>query len=250
MFAGIRRSADPLRLPGLSAALAVLLAVWPAAVRAQSVSVAFRANVVPSQPEIQAALGATATFELTRRVAVVGDLDYYSHASWATTIAATGAVSIAVGPGGWSAAAAPYVFAGGGFHRLSADLGSSHVFGPVGSQAQAGDLFCPAPGKGRGQGPGPGFGEGPCATDPGVGFWGVNELPDFYARRLGPVAVPANREWPSHAWNDGVMTAGGGIRLVSAGGFLVQPEARIWVVLAGGRARTSGLIGASIGYRF
>jgi hypothetical protein len=250
MLAGIRRSAHPLGVTGLSAVLAALLAVWPAAVRAQTVSVAFRANVVPSQPELQVALGATVTLEMTRRLAVTGDLDYYNHASWATTIAATGAVSFAVGAGGWSAAAVPYVFAGGGYHRLSADLGSSHVLGPVGSQAQAGQVFCPAPGKGPAEGPGPGFGQGPCATGPGVGSWGVNELPDFYARRLGALVVPANREWPSHTWNDPVATAGAGVRLVSAGGFLVQPEARVWIVVAGGRTRTSGLIGASIGYRF
>jgi hypothetical protein len=247
MLAGIRRSAHPQRVNVLPAVLAVLLAAWPATVRAQ-VSVAFRASVVPSQPEIQAALGATVTFEVTPRVALAGDIDYYNHASWATTTAVTGSVSVAVGPGGWSASAVPYVFAGGGYHRLSVDLASSHVLGPIGSQVRAGDVFCPAPGMGMGMGPGPG--PAACGSGSPAGVWGFNELPDFYARRLGPLVVPATGVWPSHAWNDAALTAGGGIRLLSAGGVVVQPEVRIWVVMAGGHARTSGLLGASIGYRF
>ncbi len=66
--------------------------------------------------------------------------------------------------------------------------------GPVGTQFSPGSTVCASPGLGFGRGPGAGFGAG-TGTCPAtaVGYWGVGAMPDFYARRLGPLAFPAGR---------------------------------------------------------
>jgi hypothetical protein len=98
-------------------------------------------------------------------------------------------------------------------------------------------------------GPGSDFDQ-PCSADPQMGRWGVGDLPEFYAARLGPLVVPASRRWDDRTFNDPAMVVGGGVRIAASERMFVQPEARIWIVAAGGRTRTSGLFGISAGFRF
>jgi hypothetical protein len=231
--------------------LAVGLAM-PGAARAQSefgTTAIVHASVVAARPATSAALGVGLSRDLTERLAIEGDVVYFTRGRWATALTATGAARIAVGPFGWSDTAVPFILAGGGVQRATIDLADPRLLGPMASAWQPGDVFCPDRGTGPAPGAGSGFGQGPCAANP-IGHWGVGELPDFYARRLGPLVVPAGGEWLDRSFVDPALTIGGGLHLHVGRHLVVQPEVRMWTVIADGRTRTSALIGVVAGYGF
>ena len=73
----------------------------------------------------------------------------------------------------------------------------------------------------------------------------ADDLPDFYARRLGPGDQSGDRHF-----SDPVVALGAGLRIGGQGPWFLQPEARVWVAVADGRTSTSGLFGIAVGYRF
>jgi hypothetical protein len=196
--------------------IAVLVAstvARPAAAQSESGTTALvRASLLAARPAPSAALGGGLSRDLTERLAVEGEILYFTRGRWATALTATGGVRVAVGPFGWSDTAVPFVTGGVGVQRATVSLADPRLLGPIAQAWQPGDVFCPDPGSGPGPGPGSGFGfgfgEGPCATSP-TGHWGVGELPEFYARRLGALVVPADREWPDRAFVDPALTFGG-----------------------------------------
>jgi hypothetical protein len=232
------------RLLGLALA-STLVAVGTAG--AQGVTVSFRANIVSAQPTTSGSIGGSFVYEATRHVAVAVDADYISVSDWAETFSLTGSVMVAPGHDGWSGDVVPYVLGGVGYHRFSVDLGSPRLLGPIGPGVPVGDRFCA--GRGMGFGPGAGSSVGGMCTG-AQQTWGVGDLPEFYARRLGDLVVPASRRWPTRVFGDPAITAGGGIRIAVSDKVIVAPEARLWIVVANGHARTSGLFGATVGYRF
>jgi len=230
-----------------SAFAVALVFVASSVAGAQTMTVSFRASVVSARPTTTGSVGASFAYEATRHVAFAADADYFRISDWANTFSLTGSVMVAPGHDGWSADVVPYVLGGVGYHRLSADLGSPRLLGPIGPQVAVGSQYCAGGGMGMGPGMGSPIG-GTCGA--GQQTWGVGDLPEFYARRLGTLVVPADRRWPTRVFNDPAITAGGGVRIALTPAFVVAPEARVWIVMANGHAHTSGLFGATVGYRF
>jgi hypothetical protein len=213
---------------------------------AQEATVSVRGMVVSADPATRGAVGAGAMLEVTDRVGVVADLDYFTFSGWSSTLTGTGAVAVALGRSGWSDRAMPYVFAGGGVQRARVALGNGRVMGVIPDSVGTGARFCAAEGSGPNAAPLLSASSA-CA---GVSGWGVGELPDFYARQLTVLVVPDERRWPDAVFVDPVVIAGGGLRMRAGEHWVLAPEARLWVVFAGGDQRLSGLIGATLGYRF
>ncbi|MEZ5320223.1 MAG: hypothetical protein R2752_22665 [Vicinamibacterales bacterium] len=236
--------------------LLVSLAAGPSIAAAQSshpVSAAFRAGIVPSDAGTSAAVGGLVMLELSDRVAIEGEATYVTQARWSSTVTLGASALVAVS-GHWSDAVVPFVGGGLAYHRATVTLADPRLLGAIPAGVQAGDRFCAGPGGGGplGMGPGSGMGVGgnACVAGAGLGLWGAGDLPDFYARRLGVLVVPGDRRWPDRTFGDPAITASFGVRFNTDGRFFVQPEARLWIVLADGRSRTSGLFGATAGYRF
>jgi hypothetical protein len=209
-----------------------------------------RASVLAADPAPSAALGVGLSRDLTERVAVEGELVFFTRGRWSSALTATGAVRVVVGPYGWSDTAVPFVVGGVGIQRATIRLADPRLLGAIGETPwQPGDVFCPDRGTGAGPGPGSGFGDGPCAAAP-TGHWGVGELPDFYARRLGPLVVPADRTWPDRSFVDPAVTIGAGVHFHVGLHLVLQPEVRTWTVIASGRTRTSAILGMVAGYSF
>lgn len=228
---------------------AVLLATASLAQAQQPLTVSFRASVVTSQPETRGAVGASLTFRVNRHVAVGGDADYQSLAAWYRTFVVTGTVHVAPFGDGWDEAVVPYFFGGAGYHRLQVELADERLLGSIDASVAPGEQYCPSRGRGPGAGTRLGPDEGPCATGTLPG-WGVGDLPEFYGRRLGVLVVPSSRRWPEREFGDLVYTLGAGARIHSSGRLVISPEARLWLVVADGRVRSSGLFGVTVGFQF
>jgi hypothetical protein len=195
------------------------------------------------------ALGASALFDLTDRTAVEAEGAYLDRGTGASALSVIGSVLVNLAPS--HQRIVPYAAAGGGIYRASFDLASPRFLGPVGGMFGAGSVVCPAPGTGVGFGPGAGFGPGtgtcPATT---VGYWGVGQMPGFYARRLGPMVVPAGAVWESRSFTDPAMSVGGGIRLNVTQHLMVRPDIRALLVFADGDTHTMTVVGVNVGYRF
>ena len=241
-----------MRLAFPSLALLTLL-VLPRSATAQSTfgtTLTGRASVLASDPAPSAALGAGLSRDLTERVAVEGEIVYFTRTRWSSALTATGAIRLAVGPFGWSDTAVPFVMGGVGLQRATIRLADPRLLGALADTPwQPGDVFCADRGTGPGPGPGSGFGEGPCTAAP-TGHWGVGDLPDFYATRLGPLVVPADRAWPDRAFDDPAVTVGAGVHLHVGLHLVLQPEVRTRTVIASGRTRTSAILGVVAGYSY
>jgi hypothetical protein len=83
-----------------------------------------------------------------------------------------------------------------------------------------------------------------------AGYWGVGEMPGFYARRLGPMAVPAGGAWESRSFMDPAVSFGGGLRFNVNEHVMIRPDVRALVVFAEGDTHTLGVFGMQLGYRF
>ncbi len=225
----------------------------PIAVTAQTTfgtTLTGRASVLAADPAPSAALGAGLSRDLTERVAVEGELVFFTRGRWSSALTATGAVRIVVGPYGWSDTSVPFVVAGVGIQRATVRLADPRLLGAIAETPwQPGDVLCADRGTGPGAGPGSGLGDGPCTAAP-TGHWGVGELPEFYARRLGPLVVPADRAWPDRSFVDPAVTVGAGLHFHVGLHLVLQPEVRTWTVIAGGRTRTSAILGMVAGYSF
>jgi hypothetical protein len=145
----------------------------------------------------------------------------------------------------------PYTAVGGGLYRTSFDLAKAALLGPIAAQFGPGSVVCPAPGTGAGPGPGTGFGSGTGTCPAAVaGYWGVGEMPRFYARRLGPMGVPVGGAWETRSFTDPAMSIGGGVRFNVNEHVMVRPDVRALVVFAAGETHTLGVYGIQLGYRF
>jgi hypothetical protein len=157
---------------------------------------------------------------------------------------------VAVGPFGWTDTFVPFVVGGAGVHRANIDLFDRRLLGPIDESFMPGDAFCPGRGTGPGAGPGSGFGDGSCLGGAAARSWGVGDLPEYYARRLGALVVPADRRWPTRSFTDPAVTAGGGFHVHVGEHLVLQPEARVWITIAEGDTRTAGVFSVLAGYGF
>ncbi len=155
--------------------------------------------------------------------------------------------------------AVPYVAVGGGLYRASFDLGNNRFFGTMDSQYPAGTQMVPIQGT-TGYGMMGGGYYGPAGMmgswNPGTqGFWPgptftLDQMPMFYANRLGPMAVPEGGTWSMRSFTDPAITIGGGLSANLTEHLFVRPDARALVVFGDGDSYTVGLMSFSFGYRF
>jgi hypothetical protein len=75
-------------------------------------------------------------------------------------------------------------------------------------------------------------------------------MPDFYARRLGPMNVPFGDAWDTRTFTDPAVSLGGGVRFNVIEHLMVRPDIRALVVFANGETNTVGVFGVQLGYRF
>jgi hypothetical protein len=145
----------------------------------------------------------------------------------------------------------PYAAVGGGVYRAAFNLASPRFLGSLGTQFAPGSIVCPAPGTGMGPGPGAGFGPG-AGTCPATaaGYWGVGQMSEFYARRLGAMMVPAGGAWETRSFVDPALNFGGGLRFNLNEHLMVRPDVRALVVFADGDTHTMAVYGVNVGYRF
>jgi hypothetical protein len=195
------------------------------------------------------ALGGSWLFDLNDRTSVEAEGTYLDRGAGTDALSVTGSLLVNLLPA--SRAAVPYAAVGGGMYRTSFDLANPALLGPIGTQFGPGSVVCPAPGTGMGPGPAAGFGPGtgtcPAAVE---GYWGVGQMPGFYARRLGPMGVPAGGAWEGRSFTDPAISVGGGLRLNVNEHVMVRPDIRALMVFGGGDTQTVGVFGVQLGYRF
>jgi hypothetical protein len=195
------------------------------------------------------ALGGSWLFDLTDRASLEAQGTYLHRGAGADAVSAGGSLIVNMIPA--RERVVPYAAFGGGLYRSSFDLGNPAMLGQAGAQFGPGSVVCPAPGTGIGPGPGAGFGPGTGTCPAGAaGYWGVGQMPGFYARRLGPMAVPAGGAWQTRSFLDPAMSFGGGLRLNVNEHVMVRPDVRALVVFADGETHTLGVFGVQVGYRF
>jgi len=205
-----------------------------------------------------AALGGAFTFDLNDRLALEAT------GTWLDRGAGSDALHLNVGllvnllpPG---SRAVPYVAVGGGLYRASFALDNNRFFGLMGPQYAAGTPMVPilgTPGFGM-MGGGGYYGPGGMmgAWDPRTqGTWpgqtfDLDDMPMFYANRLGPMTVPENGMWATRSFTDPAITFGGGVTASLGEHLFVRPDVRALVVFGDGDSHTLGLMSFSFGYRF
>lgn len=243
-----------MRLIGKSlAACATLILVSTSALAQSDIAprsaISFVGGAGATSSKTGLALGGSWLFDLNDLTSLEAQAAYLDRGAGTDAISVSGGLLVNLLPA--SKRTVPYAAVGGGIYRTSFDLGNRALLGPVGTQFGPGSVVCPAPGTGVGPGPGAGFGPG-TGTCPAsvVGYWGVGQMPGFYARRLGPMGVPVGDMWETRSFTDPAMNIGGGLRLNVNEHLMVRPDIRALVVFANGDTHTLGVFNVQVGYRF
>ena len=234
-------------------AIGALALMWLAsAASAQTsyptVEIAAGGGVANGSADTHGTVGATASVELSDRVAVEGAFDYFERGPATSAFALTGNLRFNLLTG---RRVTPFVVGGGGLYHTDFDLDDPRYLGPVGANARAGSLYCTGM-QGR---TGPGFGApswagtGTCPAG-AAGYWAVGDLPNFYARRLGTLTVPAGGQWGHRTFTDPAVTVGGGLTVHLTDHWALRPEGRALIVFRNSHSHALGVYGVSLGYRF
>jgi hypothetical protein len=216
---------------------------------APRMAVSFIGGAGSSSSTTGVALGGSWLFDVNDRASVEAQGTYLDRGAGVDALSVSGSLLVNLLPA--RERIVPYAAVGGGVYRTSFDLANAALLGAVGAQFGPGSVVCPAPGTGVGFGPGPGFGPG-TGTCPATvtGYWGVGQMPGFYARRLGPLGVPVGRAWETRSFADPALSIGGGLRFNVNEHLMVRPDIRALVVFADGDTHTLGVFGMQLGYRF
>lgn len=234
------------------AALVVAAAASPAFGQteiARRTAVSFGAGVGSAASTTGISLGGSVLFDLNDRVALEGQGTYLDRGRGADAFSASGSLLLNLVSS--RQRVVPYAAVGGGLYRASFDLASPRFFGPMHDEFAPGSIVCPEPGIGMGPGPGFGFGPGSavCPAD-AAGHWGVGEMGNFYARRMGPMMVPAGGAWDNRSFSDPAVSVGGGVRFNINEHVMIRPEIRALTVFADGDTHSLAVFGFNVGYRF
>lgn len=130
----------------------------------------------------------------------------------------------------------PFVSVGGGVYHTSFDMGRTGLFGGFGWRDGPGMM------GGGWYGPGAMFGTGPLPW-PG-------HVPQFYARRLGPMDPPLDGHWQTRSFTDPMIAVGGGVRVDIGSRVFLKPDARALVIFGDGDTYTVGLLSVGLGVKF
>jgi hypothetical protein len=216
---------------------------------APRMAVAFAGGIGSTVSTTGVALGGTALYDLNDRLSVEAQGTYLDRGRAAEAFSATGSLLVNLVPR--DRRIVPYAAAGGGVHRAEFDLGDPRFLGPVGPEFAPGTAVCPAPGSGIGFGPGGGFGAGDGSCNgTAVGYWGVGQMSNFYARRLGMLTVPAGTGWERRSFVDPAATLGGGIRFNVSEHLMIRPDVRALLVFGDGDTHAMTVFVFNVGYRF
>jgi hypothetical protein len=211
-------------------------------------AVSFAGGVASTASTNGVALGASWLFDLNDRTALEAEGSYLDRGPGADALSVSGSLLVNIISA--RERIVPYAAAGGGVYRSSFDMGNRALFGAVGAQFAPGDVVCPAAGTGMGPGFGPAFGAGTSCPATAAGYWGVGDMPQFYAQRLGPMTVPMNGVWGTRNFVDPAANFGGGLRLNITSTMMVRPDIRAFVVFADGDTHTVTVFNVQVGYRF
>ena len=212
-------------------------------------AVSFVSGVGSTSSRTGVALGGSWLFDLNDRTSVEAQGTYLDRGAGSDAVSVSGSLLLNLLP--TSMRIVPYAAVGGGVYRTSFDLANPALLGPIGAGFGPGSVVCPAPGTGVGPGHGPGFGPGTGTCPAAVaGYWGVGQMPGFYARRLGPMGVPVGGAWETRSFADPAMSVGVGVRFNVSDHLMVRPDIRALVVFAEGDTHTVGVFGVQLGYRF
>ena len=228
------------------------LAVFASTALAQSdiaprTAVSFVGGAGSSSSTTGVTLGGSWLFDLNDRASLEAQGTYLDRGAGAAAVSVNG--SLLANLVSRRQRIVPYAAVGGGLYRTSFDLANPAFLGPNGPQFAPGSVVCPAPGSGIG--PGPGFGPGTGACPAGVaGYWGVGQMPGFYARRLGPMTIPDGVGWGTRSFTDPAVSFGGGFRFNVNEHLILRPDIRAMVVFADGETHTLAVYGVQLGYRF
>lgn len=195
------------------------------------------------------ALGGSWLFDMNERASLEAQGTYLDRGPGADALSISGSLLLNLLPS--RQRAVPYAAIGGGVHRTSFDLSHPAMLGPSQAQFGPGSIVCPAPGTGIGPGPGAGFGPGMVTCPANVaGYWGVGQMPAFYARRLGAMSVPQSEDWGMRSFVDPATSIGGGLRFNVNEHVMLRPDARALVIFGAGDTHTLAVFGINVGYRF
>lgn len=243
-----------MRLTKTSLVAATAVALFASTALAQSdiaprTSVSFVGGAGSTSSTTGVALGGSWLFDVNDRASLEAQGTYLDRGAGADAVTINGSLLVNLVSG--RERIVPYAAVGGGLYRTSFDLANPAFLGPSQNQFGPGTIVCPAAGTGFGPGPGPGFGPG-TGTCPATvaGYWGVGQMPGFYARRLGPMAIPAGGTWDTRSFTDPAVSFGGGLRFNVNEHLMLRPDARALVVFAAGETHTLGVFGIQLGYRF
>lgn len=241
----------------IAATVLVLLAWGPASAQtsatpradANAVSAGLLGGLSAGSGDAGGSAGFTLASDATNRVAVEGRGLVLQRGSGAHGFELTGAALFSVAR---HRRAAPYVAIGGGVYRASFALGDARLLGQMESQFASGTRFVPVRGMS-------GFGmmTGGMTFNGGIwtGPWSgptssANQMPMFYANRLGQMTIPQDGHWGMRSFTDPALTVGGGIRIDLTSRVYVKPDVRALVVFANGDRLVLTTMVMAIGYRF
>jgi hypothetical protein len=212
-------------------------------------TVSFTAGVVSGASDTGVTLGGSVLFDITERLSIEGQGTYIDRGAGADGFGVF--ASLLVNLRESSQPVVPYVAVGGGILHVSYDLSNPRFLGPVGMQFAPGSTVCPVPGTGMGLGHHPGWPSGAASCPVTVaGYWGVGHLPDFYARRLGPLAFPHRGHWGMRPFTDPALSVGGGVRIPVTERLMLRPDVRALAVWGDGDTHALGVFVMHVGYRF
>lgn len=204
-------------------------------------------GIATGAADTHGAVGGTVVFDVTDRLGLEGSVLYLDRGPATYGVAASG--NLVVSLVSRRERLVPYALGGFGVYHAGFDLQAPRYLGPIGPGIGAGSTYCPGMGGNRG----PGYGAPSWAgtgTCQGTGYWAVGDLPEFYARRLGSLPVPANREWGRRSFTDPAFSVGGGLNIRLTNHWQLRPDARALIVIRNGHTHTLGVYTVSAGYRF
>jgi len=214
------------------------------------VAVSAEVGVGSASPNTGVVAGGSLLLDVTNIVSIEGQGAFIDRGTGAHAVTASAGVLVNLRSS--REELVPFLSAGGGLYHSSFDLSRPRFLGMPTAQLPAGTAVCPMSGTGAGFGQGPGHmygpGDGTCTGT--AGYWGVGQLPPFFARRLGPLTVPPGNDWGRRSFTDPAVYAGVGLRVNASDHVLMRLDARALVALRNRHSYTLGVFTVQVGYRF
>lgn len=237
---------------------AAVVALSPRAAFAQPaagspVSVSFGSGAVSTSSATRVTFAGAINVQISDRASIEGETRYLDRGPGADGLAATGTFLVDLMKP--QSRVVPFAMVGGGIYRASFDMNHPAFMGDRWMQFMPTAQFRPwTPVM-----PGSGFMHGapvipvpviPSAMHQAGYGYGFQQMPMFYASRMGAMTIPQGGMWERRSFTDPAMAIGGGVRLRDIGHLTLRADARALVLFANGDTHTLGVFGFNVGYRF